>query len=291
MNKEKIISHFGKAFYQKVLHDLEKYAKLWDLGDFEQVDYYSVNCLFKCRSPKYGACILKIGNPCKETQTEYTMLHEYNGSLFCRVYEADIANGILLIELIIPGIQLRVEKDIERRINIFYDVFKGLHKKPYDKSIYPTYMGWVSRIAAYMREQKDYSALSAYMSNAEQICCSLCEKYNGEMLLHGDLHHDNILLGSDKCYHIIDPKGVVGDCVFDIPRFILNEFEDEISQAFNGKYRFITKTLCEKLNIPETDIRKLVYVEMCMENSWNVESNTAPNMQHVDFAKEMMNEI
>ena len=43
MNKEKIISHFGKAFYQKVLHDLEKYAKLWDLGDFEQVDYYSVN--------------------------------------------------------------------------------------------------------------------------------------------------------------------------------------------------------------------------------------------------------
>jgi streptomycin 6-kinase len=291
MNKEKIISHFGKVFYQKVLHDLEKYVKLWDLSGFEQVDYYSVNCLFKCHSPKFGACILKIGNSCKETQTEYAMLQEYNGSCFCRVYEADIASGILLIEQIIPGIQLRAEKDIKKRINIFCDIFKGLHKKPYDKSIYPAYMGWVSRIAAYMRVQKDYSTLSAHMSNAEQICCSLCEKYSGEMLLHGDLHHDNILLGSDKCYRIIDPKGVMGDCVFDIPRFILNEFEDEIPQAFNEKFRFITKSLYKKLSIPEVDIRKLVYVEMCLANSWNVESKTAPNMQHVDFAKEMMNEI
>jgi streptomycin 6-kinase len=149
-------------------------------------------------------------------------------------------------------------------------------------------MGWVSRIAAFMREKKEFSALSSHMTAAEQMCRELCEKYSNEMLLHGDLHHDNILLGNDNQYYIIDPKGVVGDRVFDIPRFILNEFEDEINEGFTAKYNFIIETLSEKLYIPQSDLLKLVYVEMCMSESWSVESNEAPNMSEVEFTRAML---
>lgn len=102
MDKEKITAHFGADFYTKVVNDLEKYAELWGLSDFEQIDYYSINCIFKCVSEKYGLCVLKIGNPSKEPGTEYHILKEYNGRGFCKVYEADTANGILLIERTIP---------------------------------------------------------------------------------------------------------------------------------------------------------------------------------------------
>ena len=229
MNDNEIISHFGKEFHAKVLTDLEKYKAIWVLSEFEHVDYYSVNCIFKCLSKKHGQCILKIGNDARDTTNEYNILNEYNGVKYCKVYEADIANGILLLERITPGTQLRDEPCLDKRLELFCDLSRGLYIKPTNKDFYSTYMGWVSRITEYMRHRKDHANLYEKMAKAEQLCRGLCVKYPGEMLLHGDFHHDNILLGEHNMYRIIDPKGVVGDAVFDIPRFILNEFEDELT--------------------------------------------------------------
>lgn len=67
------------------------------------------------------------------------------------------------------------------------------------------------------------------------------------MLLHGDFHHDNILLGNDGEYIIIDPKGVIGDPVFDIARFILNEFDDEITTELYKKINHIISILEKNL--------------------------------------------
>lgn len=288
LDKEKIRAHFGADFYQKLKNDLDKYTKLWELSQLEQIDYYSVNCIFKCVSKKYGSCILKIGNPCVETKTEYQMLQEYAHKSFCKAYEADMGNGVLLMEQIKPGTQLRAEPNLDQRLHIFGDLFRNLHIEPTNKEDYPTYMGWVSRITEYMRGRKEYGELYQKMRKAEEICIALCQMYQGEMLLHGDLHHDNILLGENNGYRIIDPKGVVGDAVFDIPRFILNEFGDTLDDDFVRKYIHITHTLSEELHIPESDIRRLTYVEMCMANCWNVESGMEPNMNEVLFTEKMM---
>jgi streptomycin 6-kinase len=291
IDKEKIITHFGMEFYSKILNDLDKHTVLWDLSELEQIDYYSVNCIFKCVSNKHGLCVLKIGNNPQEVKNEYNILSEYSGTQFCRVYEADIANSVLLIELIMPGTQLRAETSLDKRLDIFHRLSQGLHKKPALKENYPTYIGWVSQITEYMRNRKDHKMLYEKMAHAEQVCRVLCDKYHGEMLLHGDLHHDNILLDGDNNYRIIDPKGVIGDVVFDIPRFILNEFDDVIDDGFQKKYMHITKMLSKKFIIPEYDIRKLTYVEMCMGNCWNVEDGEEPDIDCVLFAERMMNEM
>ena len=292
MDENKIIKHFGEEFYIKVLNDLECYAYLWGLSDFNQVDYYSVNCIFKCFSEKYGMCILKIGRPSIETQTEYHTLREYNDSgKFCKVHEADINNGVLLIERVIPGTQLRNEPCLEKRLELFYELSYGLHIEPVYKTVYPTYLGWVTRITEYMSSRTDYKLLYEKMIEAEEICKNLCDKYPNEMLLHGDFHHDNILLDTNKQYRIIDPKGVIGDSVFDIPRFILNEFDDEHNEDFINKFTYITKSLSAKFNIPEYDVRCLTHVEMCMANCWNVESAEEPDIGAVLFTEKMMNKM
>ncbi|MCL2884683.1 MAG: aminoglycoside phosphotransferase family protein [Oscillospiraceae bacterium] len=290
MDKEKIIRHFGAAFYEKMLKDLKKYMEVWRLSNLEQIDFYSVNCLFKCFSDTYGPCVLKIGNPSKETQTEADFLREYAGTRFCHLYEAAIADGVLLLEHITPGIPLRAEPDLGKRLDVFCAVSRGLHKKLADKALYPTYMGWVSRITNYMQSRKDYKILYEKMTRAEQLCRSLCEAYPGEMLLHGDLYHDNILLGKNNGYRIIDPKGIVGDVVFDIPRFILNEFPAALNNDFDKKFAHIIRTLSRSFHIPERDIRRLTYVEMCMAHCWNVESGEKPLMDEVVFAENQMKE-
>ena len=290
MDKEKIIEHFGAKFYNKVLNDLEKYANIWGLSDFEQVDYYSVNCIFKCVSSKHGLCVLKIGNPSKETNTEYHILKEYSGRGFCGIYEADIANGVLLVERITPGNQLRAEPDLDKRLDIFCGLFRGLHIETADKANYPTYMQWVSEAIKNTREQEIYEK----MAKAEQICRDLCVKYPGEMLLHGDLHHDNILLGGDNRYHIIDPKGVIGDSMFDIPRFILNEFDDVHTEEFYNKLTHITRTLSAKLEILESDIRRLTYVELCLAQCWSADNGRKLDIEDINeilFIEKFMEEL
>ena len=47
--------------------------------------------------------------------------------------------------------------------------------------------------------------------------------------MHGDLHHDNILLRKDGSYAMIDPKGVAGPEILDLPRYIMNEIDRLIS--------------------------------------------------------------
>jgi len=288
-DKEKVSKHFSKDFLFKVLADLDLYAEKWSLTDFEHVDYYSVNCIFKCKSDKYGLCILKIGDSPENMEAEFRMLQEYNTTTVCRVYDVDIENSVLLIECIEPGTRLRDEIDIDKRLDVFSDLYRGLHKKPC--GVFPTYMGWVSRITEYMSRREDYPCLYKHMVKAEEVCKSLCEKYPDAMLLHGDFHHDNILLGEGNRYRVIDPKGVIGDSVFDIPRFILNEFDDELDKVFSDKITYIITRLSEKLRVPEHDIKQLVYVEMCMAQCWMVESNQLPNMGEVLFVKELLDDL
>ena len=290
--KKKIIEHFGKEFYLDMLSKLNKYTKLWNLSEIRQIDYYSVNCIFSCISEKYGDCIIKLGKPSNETLTESQTLLEYSASgVFCRIYEADITGGVLLIERIIPGTRLRDEPNLDKRLDSFCGLLSDLHIKAADKSIYPTYLGWVTRILEYMRTRSDCKILFEKMEKAEKICRNLCEKYGNEMLLHGDLHHDNILIGENNQLRIIDPKGVVGDKVFEIPRFILNEFDDEYNVDYVKKYKYTTGYISNKLEISEFDIRRLVFVEMSMANCWTVEDGGKPNIERVLFTEKMVEDV
>jgi streptomycin 6-kinase len=114
------------------------------------------------------------------------------------------------------------------------------------------------------------------------------------MLLHGDLHHDNILLAEDGTYKIIDPKGVVGDPVFDVSRFVLNEFDAEPTEPTYRKIVGILHVLSQNLQIPETILKQCLYVETTMGACWCVEDGAAPEeypqfIKAVTFAETVMN--
>lgn len=288
---KKIRDHFGDSFYEKIVKDIRVYAERWELEILEFVEYYSANCIFICDSKRFGDAVLKISNP-GSCFTEVSFLKEYNGKGFCTLFDADIENGVILEEYIKPGTRLRDEKLLEKRLAVFSDLFNGLHIEPQRTEIYPTYFEWVSRITKYMSKRDDYKELYIYMKKAEDICASLCSEYSKKMLLHGDFHHDNILLGKNNRYKIIDPKGVIGDPIFDIPRFILNEFYDDekISyEYYSSHMKKVTEFLSKSLSVPADVIKKCVFIETAMANCWMVEDEQAPDIDIVEYAEVFMN--
>lgn len=288
---EKIVDHFGQAFYENMIRKLERYSAQWQLHIERFIAYYSVNCLFICRSERFGPAVLKIGNPSDEVLTEVNLLKEYHGGRFCRLFDWDIDNGVILEEYIHPGFRLREEPSLEKRLSVFSDVFKGLHIPSCQSALYPTYQDWVNRITAYMSKREDEPELSKLMMKAKDICASLCRAYPRKLLLHGDLHHDNLVLGENQQYRIIDPKGVIGDPIFDIPRFILNEFYgvDEISyDTYRRHVETISSYLQTSIGVPIDVIYKCVFVETAMANCWKVEINRKPNLNYVRYSEAML---
>ena len=264
--------------------DTTYYAKLWALSGIAKIEKQ----VYTCVSEHYGPCVLKqSGNP-----YECKALREYSGTCFCEVYEADAAKGVMLLERIVPGTELKDTPALDERLAIFCDVWQNLHAVPAGKATYQTYMDWVSRITAYMCGRDDHQALCEKMTKAEQICRELCATYPGEMLLHGDLHHHNILLGKQGRWRIIDPKGVVGDPVFDIPRFILNEFDNEFGDTPDAaKLVYAIQRLSESIRVPAGDLGRLLFVETCMGQCWTVEEGEAPDIGEVNFAEKLMDEL
>ncbi|MBJ6362768.1 aminoglycoside phosphotransferase family protein [Paenibacillus sp. GCM10012307] len=291
---DQIISRFGQNFYEKVLQALEVYADRWRLTSFQLVPSYSANLVFTCHAAKYGDAVLKIGGVSSgETLAEFHALSEYKGRRFCSVFEADMEHGILLEERVVPGIALRHENSLERRLEVFCSLYRDLHVAPADSERYPTYAGWVTNITNYMSTRTDCSNLYAYMKKAQKLCLSLSAMYPQQLLLHGDLHHDNILLGADGAYTIIDPKGVLGDPIFDVPRFILNEFEEGITLKLEEKINTIIRILEQSLRIPNAVLRQCLYIETAMAACWTVESGAtydryAQLAEEVAFAERLM---
>lgn len=290
-DQARISEHYGAAFLQKVLQDLKFYGVKWELEELQFLPYFSVNCIFTGYSRRYGDIVLKIGKPSPYIFSEYQTLVDYHGHRFCKLYNGDPANGVLLLENIQPGAQLRKEKSLDKRIDVLCSIYPGLHIEVPQYSNYPTYLGWVQRITAYMDTRQDSIELATYMKIAEQISLELSEQYTEKKLLHGDLHHDNILLGKGGQYRLIDPKGVIGDPIFELGRFILNEPYEEAPKPDEYVKGMIGK-LYEQLNIPQDVLMKVFFIEAAMASCWHIESGASKEysklLEKVAFVKKLL---
>ncbi|MCL2287150.1 MAG: hypothetical protein FWC32_12410 [Firmicutes bacterium] len=277
---------WGNKFYQKVLDDIKTYSEKWKLTDITFHEYYSINAIFFCKSKIYGDCVLKLGGNDQDTEFvgEYNVLREYDGRKYVKVYECDIhiasRKKAMLIERCIPGIMLSKEPSLEKRLEVFSRLYSGLHIKPGNPEIYPSYTKWICDTAKKCTNTtRDLKGLDAHMKNAEKIYLEICEKYNRQMLLHIDIFGANIVSVNDG-YKLIDPKGVTGDPIFETGQFIFAECCEDSLQPENAEIMF--NYLEKSIGIPNEILRQCFYIEtirfLCYEgvipdgvSDWDVE--------------------
>ncbi|MCL2522719.1 MAG: aminoglycoside phosphotransferase family protein [Erysipelotrichales bacterium] len=264
--KEKINEYFD-SFASTIFKQLETYVNKWELSNVSLIDYFSVSCLFYCLSEKYGEVVLKIVPNKFEVKTEINTLLIYQNKCFVKIYDYDLEAGVMLLERIVPGTGLR-NLSLERRIEIFCQIFKDLHIKTLENVEFPYYQNWITNMLKFLKEQNEYSRFYFMLLKANEFYLELKKTYPENRLLHGDLHHDNILLGANDNYKVIDPKGVIANPIFDIGRFIHNELTEESSIQ---KIEFIIKIISKELTVPIVVLNKLLYIDVVLGNCWNIE--------------------
>jgi streptomycin 6-kinase len=90
------------------------------------------------------------------------------------------------------------------------------------------------------------------------------------VLLHGDLHHDNILTATRQTWLAIDPKGIVGEPAYETGPLLLNMFSKEDPQAEKVLARGIAQ-LSEELGLDQQRIHGWALSRAVLSAIWDLE--------------------
>ena len=280
---------------QELMEELMQFPAKRMVTQLAPIYENEMKSIFTGQSYEFGPVVLKNDANISQLKSEYHMLAKLNGNHSCKVYAFDEDKGQLLEERILPGNKLRVETSLEKRLDAFADVFEAIHIEVVEDSEIrtadnklrrremPTYLDWLEDVCKYSEENA--AEWHGRALQALSIGQELFEKYPDRVLLHGDLHHDNLLLRADGGYVFVDPKGVIGPEIFDLPRFILNELETEYPEDDVEHIKRVISSLCKKLDYPEEDVCKLFYMETVLANIWSLEDGEEVNEEYMKIAE------
>lgn len=170
--------------------------------------------------------VLKLGVPTPELSTEIAALRLYDGRGAVRLWEADESLGALFLERLRPGTQLyRLENDGQATV-VAAEVMQLLWRKPPPDHAFPSVETWAQGLAR-LRTRFDGGTgpLPEHLVTlAETLFRDLLASMDEAVVLHGDLHHYNILQSERQPWSAIDPKGVIGEPAYEVGALLRNPF-------------------------------------------------------------------
>jgi streptomycin 6-kinase len=157
------------------------------------------------------------------------------------------------------------------------DSYVNTMKKLHDKRIpenhnYSHISHWLKALDNLTSDQVPVSLLNKVIHLKD----SLLESIGPPVLLHGDLHHDNILQNNNE-WLAIDPKGIIGEPEFEIAAFDFMSVEElsnhsDVKNIFNQRIALLSY----KSNLNTQRIKDWVIVRLLLMVAWSVEDNADP---------------
>jgi streptomycin 6-kinase len=263
------------AMWLKELPDLiSDCQKTWSLNKLTLVENLSFNCVLRAnRQDDSSPVILKLAISSPELKQEIRALQIYNGHGAVKLLEVDLDKGACLLEALLPGGTLKpfFPENDENATQIMLDVMKKLHqhKLPSDLSGFPTIENWLSAL-----NNKNELPFSSWITRAKRIATRLLKTQGHMVLLHGDLHHENILQNNNE-WISIDPKGVLGETAYEVGSFVRNPMPELLQ--YPDPLKLIKKRLelcSSNLNIEMTRLIHWCFVQAVLSACWAYEDNT-----------------
>lgn len=199
-------------------------ARRWNLTLGPPVPDLSYNYVAPAVDVHGREMILKLGVPNKETITEIAALNHYGGRGCARLYDADPEAGALLLERLQPGTMLVTVEDDEQATRIAAEVMQELWQPAPRCHAYPSVADWGRGLRRLRLEFDGGSGPypERLVALAESLFADLLASQAAPVVLHGDLHHYNILQAERAPWLAIDPKGVVGEPAYEVGAILRN---------------------------------------------------------------------
>jgi len=271
----------GKLWLSNLSAHLERLSAQWNFQMIHPVKDISYNFVAVVKLQSRLA-ILKTAPASARliAEAEWLNVHKKNVPM---IFHIDKENNAYIMEKLEPGISLKYlvkEGNDEKATQIISQVILGLQSA--DTSHQMNYQHISDHISsfAFLRGHIDANIID----RAESIFKDLCRDRSNDVILHGDLHHDNILQ-SDTSWSVIDPHGYIGHPCAEIGPMIFNPLD-----CF-PKYASTQSIIETRLNILAEilsfDLKQIKAWAFCLalrSAAWDIEGFSSPNYHTLEIA-------
>jgi streptomycin 6-kinase len=200
-------------------------AARWDLRHLTPLARGGTGAELLAATGKRGeAVVLKLSLPGQAVRAEADALAGFGGIGAARLLAADPAEGALLIERIRPGTPLLAvaAEDDDAATRIAARVMIALRRPVPPGALLAEAAGW-ARLPLRARAEAwplppDLLDRGAALFRDLGASAAVAPP----VLLHGDLHHTNILADGGSGWRAIDPRGLFGDPAFEAAALLRN---------------------------------------------------------------------
>ena len=257
----------GRKWITDLPHMVNDIALCWHLSNLNPLKNLSYNYVLSGFQER-RTIVLKLSLDTKALNKEAAALKAFKG--YGAVDIIDQTDGALLLECATPGSSLKhlfpnLDDDA---IVIASEVIKKLHSEPtINQTAFPTINDWLTAL------DKPYEQFGQSLVKARLLRDELLNTMGIPLLLHGDLHHENIL-ASGLEWKVIDPKGVIGELSYEVGCFIRNPLDALPNHP--GSLKIITNRInafSKNLNLDPDRITKWCFVQAVLATVWALEDN------------------
>jgi streptomycin 6-kinase len=261
------------------LHNrLLDYARKWGVVVDNTFETESSLIAFGSRGP--GArdsqpVVLKVTKREGDEWHSGEILRAFNGHGVARVYEH--VPGAVLLERLRPGNSLAEialsGRDTEAT-NILAGVIQQMCTSGRETSgVWTTSANvwdWAKAFERHIASGDDHVPRQL-IDSAHRLYSDLCASQRAPWLLHGDLHHYNVLFDSERGWLAIDPKGVLGEVEYEVGAVLRNPVERPELFTAHATIERRTKQFTEKLNLDYERVLAWGFAQAVLSAIWDIE--------------------
>ena len=218
--------------------------------------------------------VVKLARGDDERRAAAALCH-YAGHGAVRLLAAK--EGALLLERAVPGVPLTARvhdgRDDEAT-SILCEVIAALHRPEPPRGGFPGVAAWGSALDA--EPPADRRLPTAMLDRARGLQRDLVSSQQNERLLHGDLHHDNVVLDAARGWLAIDPKGVIGEPAYEVGAALRNPAGDPRRFAVPSILDRRARTFAERLGLERERIFAWGYSQAVLAALWAIEDGADP---------------
>ncbi len=265
----------GPIFLDALPGLLDTIAEAWDLriGDPYLLSFHWVSRAIRADGTP---AVLKLGVPAGHLDLEALALRLWDGHGVVRLLEHDPARGALLLEQAVPGTPARVlvPHDDAAATAALIGAGRRLHRiAPEDAGLDRLEDERTAFEAHLARFPGDDPIPRHLVERAVRLFDELCESSPRRVLLHGDLHHDNVLQADREPWLAIDSKGITGDAGFDCGAMLYNPDpwirDDDLLRLVPARVEQLT----DGFELPIERVIAWGFVMAVLSEVWNAEDS------------------
>ena len=222
--------------------------------------------------------VLKIFNKNSDELLSSKALEYYQGNGAVRIIKS--SSDAILLEQANPGKHLKEYsisgKDGEAT-QIFCEVITQLHSKKQTPDGFPEIADfWGKGFDRYLNSSDTRIAMPI-VEKAKHMFSELSGSQGKQILLHGDLHHDNILFDEKRGWLAIDPKGAIGEAEIEVAAFLKNPIGHLEIYTDEKIIRNRISTISRELNLNQERILRWAFALTVLSAIWLTEIDENPD--------------